>query len=142
MEPKRNRNYPLCVEKKGTIPKVYKHTPYEKIDTACTRMVGIVNNARRWKSDYRGRILIMIHIGMICLLLSPIVTSRQYDTEPASLMNCNVNFGVLCMNVNENVNWNIQPGGKIQIVKLIYRVNQNNNGRGGTHYYHWQNMYS
>ena len=103
-------------------------------------MVGIVNNARRWKSDYRGRILIMIHIGMICLLLSPIVTSRQYDTEPASLMNCNVNFGVLCMNVNENVNWNIQPGGRIQIVKLIYRGNQNNSGRGGTHYYHWQNI--
>ena len=34
---------------------------------------------------------------MICLLLSPIVTAPQYDTEPADtpLMNCNVNFSVI-----------------------------------------------
>ena len=40
-------------------------------------LVGIVNKASWRKSYYRGRILIMIHIGMICLLLSSIVVSRQ-----------------------------------------------------------------
>ena len=40
-------------------------------------LVGIVNTASWWKSYYRGRKLIMIHIGMICLLLSSIVESRQ-----------------------------------------------------------------